>query len=353
MKGSVVKPERYLVVKGTAGMGNRICCAISGLLYARLTNRRLYIDWNDRSYSDDGCNVFPLLFDHRRLGMADTLPDIEPVYPPAWRGRLQMTMGAITRLVCPGDPQGPAGRRRSAANLARLHYPQPVLVFWSFQEQIHRFRRPLARRFPEFRGRTVREILGHSLRQDLRPVESIQERVAAFRKDHLPEPVVGVHVRYTDKKTSLPLVEQTLDRLLARQPGLTVFLATDSAEVAERFQGRFPRVVTPARQYAPSGRPAHRAEGEIRRLEHAVETLVDLYLLAGCEYLILDERSTFSYLAHLLSPAAEDRIVTLFDPPRLHPRIRHLLWTIKRSLRPHRCTPSIRPASEKVSHAPF
>ena len=54
--------KKYLLVKGTAGLGNRLLFLLSALLYARLTERLLVVDWCDQTYSDDGTNAFPLLF---------------------------------------------------------------------------------------------------------------------------------------------------------------------------------------------------------------------------------------------------------------------------------------------------
>ena len=58
----VMDDKKYLLVKGTAGLGNRLLFLLSALLYARLTERLLVVDWCDSTYSNDGSNAFPLLF---------------------------------------------------------------------------------------------------------------------------------------------------------------------------------------------------------------------------------------------------------------------------------------------------
>ena len=52
----------YVLVKGKAGLGNRMLSAMTGVLYAMLSQRNLVVDWSDSTYSDDGQNVFPKLF---------------------------------------------------------------------------------------------------------------------------------------------------------------------------------------------------------------------------------------------------------------------------------------------------
>ena len=42
--------KRYLLVKGIAGLGNRILSVLNGILYARLSDRLLFVDWRDPDY---------------------------------------------------------------------------------------------------------------------------------------------------------------------------------------------------------------------------------------------------------------------------------------------------------------
>jgi len=57
------KPSnKYLVVIGTGGMGNRIENLLTCILYAKLTNRILFVDWSDSAFSKDGKNIFNKFF---------------------------------------------------------------------------------------------------------------------------------------------------------------------------------------------------------------------------------------------------------------------------------------------------
>jgi hypothetical protein len=68
------RPRKLLLVKGLAGFGNRIHAALSGIVYARMTRRRLVVDWRDDVYSDDGTNVFPRYFDCAEAHPVDEIP---------------------------------------------------------------------------------------------------------------------------------------------------------------------------------------------------------------------------------------------------------------------------------------
>ena len=49
--------RKFLLVKGRSGLGNRLEVLMGGLVYARLTNRQVVVDWRDREYSNDKSDV--------------------------------------------------------------------------------------------------------------------------------------------------------------------------------------------------------------------------------------------------------------------------------------------------------
>ena len=69
--------NKYLLVKGLAGLGNRMLAALTGILYARMSSRRLIVDWRDPTFSKDGSNAFPVLFKCPLNGPVDEIPVTE------------------------------------------------------------------------------------------------------------------------------------------------------------------------------------------------------------------------------------------------------------------------------------
>jgi hypothetical protein len=59
-----------------------------------------------------------------------------------------------------------------------------------------------------------------------------------------------------------------------------------------------------------------------------VEALIDLYLLAECDYLILDTSSSFSYVARLLASAPARHIVDVSRGQKGFPQVRRLMWRV-------------------------
>ena len=40
-------PQKYLILKGCAGLGNRIFSILNAISYSKKTGRKLIIDWSD------------------------------------------------------------------------------------------------------------------------------------------------------------------------------------------------------------------------------------------------------------------------------------------------------------------
>jgi len=55
--------EKYIIVKGIAGMANRTLTLLSAIIYAHITKRKLFVDWGDGVYSNDKINIFDKIFD--------------------------------------------------------------------------------------------------------------------------------------------------------------------------------------------------------------------------------------------------------------------------------------------------
>src|SRR4051794_4211404 len=108
----MTRDERVLLVKGIAGMGNRMLAFASGLLYARLARRRVVVDWRDRVYGEGGRNVFFEYFAPVEIADVTSLPATDDVTPPFWRGRLDDHATDVIRIA-PGKSADPELERRS------------------------------------------------------------------------------------------------------------------------------------------------------------------------------------------------------------------------------------------------
>jgi hypothetical protein len=298
--------ERVLVVKGRSGLGNRILSALTGILYARLSGRRLVIDWRDPSYAQDGENAFHRFFTSPLFGPGDPMPAGDSVAPDVWRGRLdddavelRGTFGEDIRHIW----------KDFSIDLGKLDYPENIAVMWTFIDKLDPLRPHMTGEWAPLRAAPREAILRKLLREYLQLQPDIRVRVDDFARRHLSSRAVGVHVRYSDHRAELWLTLRALDRVLASSPGLKVFLATDNVEVKRLFEEVYPGVVSAPHWYPKAGQVLHRGARGIDAGEAGVEALIDMYLLARCDWLIVDRSSSFSTIAVLLSSAPATQVV--------------------------------------------
>jgi hypothetical protein len=289
-----------LVVKGRAGMGNRVMSVLTGIAYARLTGRHLVVDWRDKTYSEDGSNAFPLLFDCPRARPVATIPSTDSVAPSIWRGHLDASVVQLEHLH---PDLGEEFTSRSTIEPRLLAYPEEVAVLWLYYSALP----TLVRRHPmrtkaEFGSRAPRAIQAALARQELALVDDLRKRVDDFRARHLNgAEVVGVHIRSGRKPASVAAIRARLEDVVRRRPQARVFLSTDGSEVLDELGATYPQLRSTPHWYPPVGQDAHQNPRCPDRLENGREALVDLHLLAGCDELIIDSTSSFARLAQLLA----------------------------------------------------
>jgi hypothetical protein len=318
------RAEKLLLVKGRAGLGNRILAVLTGILYSRLSGRRLVVDWRDAVYSDDGANVFPRYFRCVLAGSIDEIPNTDSVTPAIWRGHLHDTVGHLERASRLGADEF---SRRSSVDMTKLHHPEQVAVMWTYWSRALALMAYHRRSFGALGRRPPDELLRRTLSENLFPEAAIRERVDDLTRATGGAATIGVHVRLSDRLTDLAAIRRRLETVLRREPNAGVFLSTDNADIKAMFERLYPRVVTSPQWYPPPGDPAHRHEASPDRFEHGADALVDLYALARCDYLIADTTSSFARVAVLLSRAPRSRIR---DVSRFERRRRRLRDTLVR-----------------------
>ncbi len=186
---------------------------------------------------------------------------------------------------------------------------------------------------PQFRGAfadlsqlSSPAIMKRILSEELVLQPQIQARVDEFRAAQFRSPVVGVHLRMSDRRVRVPEILAQLDLLLAREPSLTVFAATDNIEGKVLLEQRYPGLLMTDHWYGPAGSSQHNNPASPNRTGNGIEALVDLYLLAACEYLIGDTTSSFTRLAALLRSGPEEQFVDVRPGPSRRARLGREIW---------------------------
>ena len=301
----------YVLLKGRAGMGNRILSLLTGILYARTCGRRLVVDWSDSTYSDDGSDVFPTFFECPLAYALSELPSTQSVAPELWRGQLDAAVGDLEQRALP-QPRGLLSRRErsrrrlefrqaSTIDVSRLDYTEQVLVLWHMTSRVELMRRAHQGRVPGFPPGSSDAIMRDLVHSELALRPALAARVEAFVREQFDRPVVGVHLRFSDRRVRMRRILRRLDAMVEGDPDLSVFLATDNVEVKRAIEKRYYTVVTAPHWYPPAGAYAHGHDLCPDRVENGIEALVDLYLLAACDRLVCDSMSSFARVAILLT----------------------------------------------------
>jgi len=332
--------ERILLVKGIEGLGNRILCMLTGSLYARLSGRKLIVDWRDENYSTGGANAFHHFFLSPLCAPAAEVPKTDSVAPVIWRGHLEKPAWWLRERH--SDLTDAQGWRMFSIDLSRLDYSEQVAVMWTYDDELDPLIPYLDVAAGPLAGASRFMILRTLLRETLTLHPAIREKVDRFKRDHFKGRMVGVHIRYSDHRTALWATLEALHQLLDRDLTCRIFLSTDNIQIRRLFERKYDYVISTPHWYAPiPGRPVHYGAERPDPIVNGVEALVDLYLLAECDALIVDTSSSFGYLATLLTHAPAARICDVKRRDKLPPRIRKASTWLMNRFHAHSWAPGI------------
>lgn len=330
--GLVGPGTKILVVKGSggAGLGDKLRAVISAIIYARLSGRSLYVDWNDTAYGDGVTNYFSALFRLENVQTVGDRPLLGSVRPSAWRGKLHLNWDQLYAEY--GTPPWNRVWAREVFSFDQgvLDWDEDVCVMWDF-DQFEKLIPYLPRLFPAIRGdEPVERLQGEVLNTHVRPVQEVADAVAAYRAEmHEMRPLIGLHVRATDehyRARQAPPVAAYVKaaRDLQRRSGArAIFLSTDNRDVQELFQRQFGKeqVMWTNKWLPPSGVALHFQNKCPDRLQSLRDALIDIYLLASCDGLVSLGNSSFSALARMVSTCSVERQIVLHGQPPLLRRL--------------------------------
>jgi hypothetical protein len=310
----------YVLVKGKAGLGNRMLSAMTGILYAMLSQRNLVIDWSDSTYSDDGQNVFPKLFRAPNSETQLPISAYQSVRPSLWKGRLNQQAAEFIQEIDPAAHRSLRAYRRFSFELSKLEYDEQTLVMFSHTQLIPKLRRHFRGAFSRLAKMSDEDIMRWLLREVLVLNEDIMAKVESrWKKLAGDETMIGVHVRFTDLKTTLGSTYNAVDELIHSVPDYKLLLATDNIGVQKAMVQRYKNLVTNEKWFPDEGATMHLSEHCPDRLQNAIDALIDMYTLAKCQYLVFAGSSTFSYISSLISTMPGSNII---DTERNDPIIR-------------------------------
>ena len=310
---------KYLILKGKYGFGNRLQALCQGLVYCQLTDRQIIVDWRDARYSDSGANAFPLLF--KRLGGNMCLPDdvLDSVFPTVWKGMLDKEVDWMKVHFSPNaTAREHANEMIKNFSISPFELSSENQVVVMFDRQFHwGFVTNHLHRLPgTWPTTSFRDLLHYLLKTYIVPRYEIRKKVKDFKAAHFSNPMIGVHIRYTDNVRghkpldALEVYFIAIDKLLKKYPSATLFLATDNQRVENRFANKYENLIVMGKQYPDKKNQSihHRSSG-LNKTAAAKEALQEMYLLSECNYLIHSSGSTFAKLAAIISEMPNGNLI--------------------------------------------
>ncbi|NLZ74161.1 MAG: hypothetical protein GX905_10190 [Bacteroidales bacterium] len=320
--------NKYLVLKGCAGLGNRLITLTNAIQYATSSNRVLLVDWADGMFRKKGENVFYDYFDIKGVTHIKSINEIETFIPKTCYPRIwgQNPKASVYDLYEPNHanfllkffPSKLHGRLALPHGYWQLKQKSSSTInrdWLTIKAFFNRNNIPYGGKYSNqmkedvvFFADYIPPFSGKFLKKHIEPVSEIQREINNLANEwKLYTNTIGVHVRMTDKQpsNSLQYLKEKISHL--NLENYQIFLATDNIEAEEFFQSNFKNIVFTKKwrpngearnkgihQYASRNEDYEMAERQLR------ESIIDMWLLSKCEYLIWQENSSFSRVSAVL-----------------------------------------------------
>ena len=295
---------KYLIIKGCAGLGNRLVTLFSAIKYCEKNNRIVVIDWRDGQFDKKGIDAFKKCFDISHV-IVDDIENIKDY------SRLTHT----SELFHNHQQEGVYDLYLDKQSAFWMSLPAKLFV----SENLKKLRR---RWQPILKGNYYNSLnFGNDLNdnhkeQVLYYVDSLpfidyselpnyiqlkpflEKEVNQFSDDHNITNAIGVHIRHTDKRPTAE-VNKVIRHVKLNHSNTPVYLSTDSTEVEELFLDEISGTIL-----CPKIKPKLNGEGlhqwalynnqEDLKYSLYKESVIELFLLSKCKYLYYQGNSTFS-----------------------------------------------------------
>lgn len=331
--------KKYIIVKGIAGLGNRLITLTTAISYAKQTNRQIIVDWTEGQFAKRGQNAFFKCFDLRNIAHLECIYQIEnitelSVYPNAWKNSLHtdgyifvfkrykfpFLSRQIKKLRLKGEITKLNGfwklryvERNNLGNKAGFTSDNSVLTFKDIVKGIFS-----SKGFPHGRNFTVKRKEDIVVYMDYQPEKviiddfinhiALKPHMLSIIEEYtnrlnLNTNAVGVHVRYTDKMPpkNISIIIDKIKALKINDP--LIFLATDNSEVFSFFKKHFSNLFSFGENMPKppnKNKGIHHIFNEEISFELFQQSIIDMWLLSRCDYLFYQGNSSFSLISSYL-----------------------------------------------------
>jgi len=309
----IVRHEKLIVCKGQAGLGNRILCLLTCFLYAELSDRKVFVDWRDNAYSGNNVNIFPYLFKSDMVVESDLSDYNASVNPLIWKENMHLSVLDLCRQENIKSSKINASfiYHAYSASLGKIDYFEDIIIFSSYAHKLPKLRKFFVGKHAEYARLKSPDLLRLLIEKHLSLSDEVADSVNMFQDTCFKRPVIGVHIRHTDRTTPIKKIHAVINRFMKSNSNMQIFLACDNKKVQEDFKHKYQNVTTTEKWLPGPGERLHNNPNKPNNVKMAREAVIDMYLLSKCDYLVYPGRSTFSVISHLLSGLPSDKVFNI------------------------------------------
>lgn len=328
--------EKFLVLKGCAGLGNRLITLMKAIKYCSKTHRTLYVDWADGMFSEYGDNIFYKYFDLKGIKYITDIEILKKKY------KAEATTTFPEKMLL-SDLENPVIEtfdvltpQISYNTIYKVGMTQIALEKWSYFAGLQSWQRKKYTQNKywnaiKFRNDGNNFPLGSALTgkhkedivffADFRPLinmknllkyislkPDIQKAIENFANTHDIKNAIGIHVRYTDKKpkSKLERLKKKIDKIIKQNPTQKIFLCTDNNDIINDFKLYYPQNLIIINRFIPESNNMGIHNWAIKHTSKEIkeqmfyESLMDMWLLSMTKTLFWQGNSSFSYISKII-----------------------------------------------------
>lgn len=335
--------EKFLILKGCAGLGNRLITLFKAMNYANKSNRSLYVDWSDGMFAEKGSNVFYKYFmldgvkytqdisgikscisqgastypQTLELGMLDNsiyddwhvtggwiakYPIYRIIMSFLFKGKISSILGLQSWQMNTDKSNGYFHRIRNVFNNTNFLLGGQLTIDKESTVVL----------FVDFRPFVKTKYIFDNIKLKEKYINSFLQFADKYNLRNIG---IGVHIRATDKKPSSKIekLQKKIDMLLKQDDNRIIFLSTDNNQLKQKWETKYNGRMITYPKYLPedlNGRGIHHwaLEQNIPNIKERMfeESLADMWILSMCKHLFWQGNSSFSLMSSILKNDKEN-----------------------------------------------
>lgn len=328
--GNDIGGKKKIVIKGYAGLGNRLRTIAAGIEYAQKTNRDIIIDWSDGMFAQEGVNAFDRYFLIKNCDIKENilLDNETSYYPKSFSTNMK---GEIGKFYTRKEIKNFIFRKIVNLILIILY---KFSAFEFIENRIYYICMKykyfeLKKEYVEKLGYEDKFVFGGQLKKGMNEeVVLFVDNVPAYKTKNLLENIslqpdvetdlntfvekynlktnsIGIHIRATDKHYigNIKRLIISLRRFMKKKSINKIFLSTDNKKIEEVFIKEFGSQIIAWPKFIPEqGKQgihnwAKNNNDEYLKERMTREAILDMFTLAQTEYLLYQFGSTFSEIS--------------------------------------------------------